>query len=118
MSYYQLPRIYQTINPSNIKLQFTSTNNNKAFINKSLALYLNKVKQEIQYYIDEWDDIKKLTNPYEYIHTNMPHTKNAISQIKPISRSFFKMIELCNIFRIFNNFSCLFAFHRSISTPA
>lgn len=106
MSYYQLPRIYQTINPSNIKLQFTSTNNNKAFINKSLALYLNKVKQEIQYYIDEWDDIKKLTNPYEYIHTNMPHTKNAISQIKPISRSFFKMIELCNIFRIFNNFSC------------
>jgi len=104
MSYYQLPRIYHTINPSNIKLKFISKEN-ASFINKSLSSYLNSVKQEIQYYIMAWDDVKKLTNPYEYIHTNMPHTKSAISKIKPISRSFFKMIELCNIFRLFNNFS-------------
>jgi len=104
MSYYQLPRIYHTINPSNIKLKFISKEN-EAFINKSLSSYLNMVKQEIQYYIMAWDDVKKFTNPYEYIHTNMPHTKSAISKIKPISRSFFKMIELCNIFRLFNNFS-------------
>lgn len=104
MSYYQLPRIYHTINPSNIKLKFISKENTP-FINKSLSSYLNMVKQEIQYYITDWDDVKKLTNPYEYIHTNMPHTKSAISKIKPISRSFFKMIELCNIFRLFNNFS-------------
>ena len=104
MSYYQLPRIYHTINPSNIKLKFISKEN-APYINKSLSSYLNMVKQEIQYYITDWDDVKKLTNPYEYIHTNMPHTKSAISKIKPISRSFFKMIELCNIFRIFNNFS-------------
>jgi len=104
MSYYQLPRIYHTINPSNIKLKFISKENTP-FTNKSLSSYLNMVKQEIQYYIADWDDVKKLTNPYEYIHTNMPHTKSAISKIKPISRSFFKMIELCNIFRLFNNFS-------------
>jgi len=104
MSYYQLPRIYHTINPSNIKLKFISKENTP-FTNKSLSSYLNMVKQEIQYYITDWDDVKKLTNPYEYIHTNMPHTKSAISKIKPISRSFFKMIELCNIFRLFNNFS-------------
>jgi len=104
MSYYQLPRIYHTINPSNIKLKFSSKEN-EAFINKSLSSYLNMVKQEIQYYIMAWDDVKKFTNPYEYIHTNMPHTKSAISKIKPMSRSFFKMIELCNIFRLFNNFS-------------
>ena len=104
MSYYQLPRIYHTITPSNIKLKFIAKEN-ESFINKSLSSYLNSVKQEIQYYIMAWDDVKKLTNPYEYIHTNMPHTKSAISKIKPISRSFFKMIELCNIFRLFNNFS-------------
>ena len=79
MSYYQLPRIYHTINPSNIKLKFISKENTP-FINKSLSSYLNMVKQEIQYYITDWDDVKKLTNPYEYIHTNMPHTKSAISK--------------------------------------
>lgn len=104
MSYYQLPRIYHTINPSNIKLKFISCED-APFMNKSLSFYLNMVKQEIQYYITDWDDVKKLTNPYEYIHTNMPHTKSAISKIKPISRSFFKMVEICNIFRLFNNFS-------------
>ena len=104
MSYYQLPRIYHTVNPSNIKLKFISSEN-APFINKSLSFYLNKVKQEIQYYIADWDDVKKLTNPYEYIHTSMLHTKSAISKIKPISRSFFKMVEICNIFRLFNNFS-------------
>ena len=103
MSYYQLPRIYHTIAPDNIKIKFSS-DEHQAYINKSLSAYLNMVKQDIKYYINEWDDIKKITNPYEYIHTNMPHTKCAISKIKPISRSFFKMIELCNIFRIFNNF--------------
>ena len=104
MSYYQLPRIYHTIAPDNIKIKFSS-DEHQAYINKSLSAYLNMVKQDIKYYINEWDDIKKITNPYEYIHTNMPHTKCAISKIKPISRSFFKMIELCNIFRIFSSFS-------------
>ena len=103
MSYYQLPRIYYTIKPHNIKIQFQSEENH-SFINKSLSSYLNMVKQEIKYYIADWDDVKKLTNPYEYIHTNMPHAKNAVSKIKPISRSFFKMIELFNIFRL-NNFT-------------
>ena len=104
MSYYQLPRIYHTIAPDNIKIKFSS-DEHQAYINKSLSAYLNMVKQDIKYYINDWDDIKKITNPYEYIHTNMPHTKCAISKIKPISRSFFKMIELCNIFRIFSSFS-------------
>ena len=104
MSYYQLPRIYHTITPDNIKIKFSS-DEHQAYINKSLSAYLNMVKQDIKYYINDWDDIKKITNPYEYIHTNMPHTKCAISKIKPISRSFFKMIEMCNIFRIFSSFS-------------
>ena len=104
MSYYQLPRICHDIKSDNIKLGFCGTEN-KTFINKSLESYLNIVKQQIQHYIHDWDDVKKFTNPYEYIHTNMPHTKCAISKIKPISRSFFKMIEICNTFRIFNNFN-------------
>ena len=102
MSYYQLPRINQEIHSSNIKLGFSSKENG-SYINKSLSIYLNSVKQQIMNYISDWDDVKKITNPYEYIHTNIPHTKCAISKIKPISRSFFKMIEICNNFKIFNN---------------
>ena len=104
MSYYQLPRINRVITSSNIKLNISNTES-VIYISKSLSHYLCRVKQQITHYLNEWDDIKKITNPYEYIHTNMPHSKGAISKIKPISRSFFKMIEICNIFRIFNNFN-------------
>lgn len=103
MSYYALPKIYFSISPDNIRLRF-SDNNEESFINKSLSHYLNLVKQQITYYLAEWDDVKKLTNPYEYIHTNIPHNKFAISKIKPISRSFFKIIEICNIFHLFDPF--------------
>ena len=40
-------------------------------------------------------------NPFEFIHTNVPNTNYCISKKKPISRAFFKMIEICNIFDIF-----------------
>jgi len=99
MSYYILPRINCNIRPANIKVKF-GQNDEQVYINKSLSLYLNRVKEEIDVYINDWDEIKKRTNPFEYIHTTMPHTKNAISKIKPISRSFFKMIEICNIFHL------------------
>ena len=103
MSYYALPKIYSPISADNIRIGF-SDHTEGSFINKSLSQYLNLVKQQISYYISEWDDVKKLTNPYEYIHTSMPHNKYAISKIKPISRSFFKIIEICNIFHLFDSF--------------
>ena len=103
MSYYALPKIYFPISADNIRLGFTE-NMESSFINKSLSQYLNLVKQQISHYINEWDDVKKLTNPYEYIHTNMPHNKYAISKIKPISRSFFKIVEISNIFHLLDPF--------------
>ena len=103
MSYYLLPRINCTIRGSNIKIKF-GENNDEVYINKSLALYLNSIKEEITEYILEWDDVKKKTNPYEYIHTNLPHNKFSISKVKPISRSFFKMVEICNTFHLFESY--------------
>ena len=43
---------------------------------------------------DEWDRFKKFTNPYEYIHTPVPNSKQAVCRLKPLSRSFYKMIEI------------------------
>ena len=70
MSYYLLPRINCNITDANIKIKFGG-NDEDTFINKSLALYLNNVKEEITKYIADWDDVKKkqiLLNTYTQIY--------------------------------------------------
>jgi 23S rRNA U2552 (ribose-2'-O)-methylase RlmE/FtsJ len=65
-------------------------------INKTLYKYLSFIKEQIDCRLEQWDKYKKCTNPYEYIHSLVPNSKQAISTLKPISRSFFKMIEICH----------------------
>jgi len=50
---------------------------------------------------DQWDNIKKFTNVYEFIHTIIPNHKISVSKLKPLSRSFYKMIEIVKIFTLF-----------------
>jgi FtsJ-like methyltransferase len=69
-------------------------------LSHSLAYYLNDIKQSIQTYEDKWDTYKKFTNPYEYIHTIIPNKNVCVSKYKPLSRSYFKMIELINYFHL------------------
>ena len=102
MTYYTLPLVSCTINSVNLKVKFND--NNRKWINKTLSKYLNQVKGQINKYSDEWDNIKKFTNPYEYIHTSYPNSKHSISKIKPLSRAFFKFIEMANIFDIFASY--------------
>jgi len=78
-------------------------NDNPIIFNKTLYKYLNIIKQQIDDRIEQWDKFKKNTNPYEYIHTLIPNTKQSISTLKPISRSFFKMIEICNTLNLLDN---------------
>ena len=103
MTYYTLPLVSCPINSNNLKIRFD--NNNKCWLNKTLAKYLNKIKEQIDKHSDDWDNIKKHTNPYEYIHTCYPNSKHPISKLKPLSRAFFKFIEIANIFDIFENYS-------------
>jgi 23S rRNA U2552 (ribose-2'-O)-methylase RlmE/FtsJ len=70
------------------------------FISNSLSTYLYEIKQKIKICERDWDVFKKYTNPYEYIHTVIPLKKKAISKYKPLSRSYFKMIELINTFNL------------------
>jgi len=69
------------------------------YISYSLCDYLSKFKQQIEVSSDAWDNIKKYTNPYEFIHTLIPGNKISISKLKPLSRSFYKMIELWKMFK-------------------
>ena len=90
-----------------LKPTFTNNMNDiHAAINQSLKHYLNIIKNDIKIYNNKWDKIKKYTYIYEYINsTNKKHNiNNPICKINPISRSFFKMIEICNTFDILNDF--------------
>jgi 23S rRNA U2552 (ribose-2'-O)-methylase RlmE/FtsJ len=72
-------------------------------INKTLYKYLSFVKEQIDNKQDAWDKMKKNTNPYEYIHTNVPNSKQSVSVLKPLSRSFFKMVEICQTLNLFDS---------------
>jgi len=68
----------------------------KTYIFREYFKILNNKKNQIEKYLDKWDKYKKYTNLYEkvlYINNNT----------KPISRSFFKLLELNKKFNLVNN---------------
>lgn len=83
-------------------------------ISNSLSYYLCDIKKKINSRDQEWDSVKRYTNPYEYIHTIIPGKKKSIAKKKPLSRSYFKMIELIYFFKILdkvNNENAITTFH-------
>jgi len=71
-------------------------------ISNSLSEYLGEIKYRIELQLDDWDAFKRFTNPYEYIHTNVPNKRKSVSKYKPLSRSYFKMIEISHYFKLLN----------------
>lgn len=129
MSYYTLPSIHIDFNQlnlllttkfitpvnktykndqSNVNDQYivndeSNVNDQNIIVSKTLHLYLIRAKENIGKYPTEWDKFKKYTNPYEFIHGIIPGTNHSVSCLKPLSRSFYKMIEICNILNILND---------------
>jgi 23S rRNA U2552 (ribose-2'-O)-methylase RlmE/FtsJ len=77
----------------------------------SLVRYLNEIKEEIGRRGYSWDRIKSYTNVYEYIHTVVPGYNHPVAKYKPLSRSFFKMIELIAQFKLLKDEEGLRSFH-------
>ena len=99
MTYYLLPR-------SNILSQkyIDCVLNDEVpgpVISFSLSNYLYEIKGELESQEKDWDIFKKYTNPYEYIHTQIPQRKKCVSKYKPLSRSYFKMIEIIKLFDLY-----------------
>tara|TARA_Y100000287_G_scaffold107203_1_gene85928 strand:- start:992 stop:2185 length:1194 start_codon:yes stop_codon:yes gene_type:complete len=105
-----LPQIEYHLKNKNLKITFNKNNENTTN-NYSLKKYLSKIKSLIDKHIKDWDNVKKYTNTYEFIHTNVPNQKLSVSQIKPISRAFFKLIEIYNTHNIFTNNNPIKTFH-------
>ena len=99
MTYYLLPKssplIYKYITCTERESPPTPV------ISNSLSEYLYETKKKLDEREKEWDVFKKYTNPYEYIHTPIPFKKKCISKYKPLSRSYFKMIEMVNTFNLY-----------------
>ena len=80
-------------------LEVVSKNDNsldEPFISNSMYNYLQQIKDKINNRNGEWNIYKKFTNPYEFIHTNL--YRKSVCKYKPISRAYFKMIEILNTF--------------------
>ena len=94
-------RCIDMLNILNIKTtDEISTEETHSYISYSMKQCLSKTKCKIDEYYSSWDTFKAFTNKYEYIHTNVPETKLSVSKIRPISRAFFKLIEIFKLIEL------------------
>jgi 23S rRNA U2552 (ribose-2'-O)-methylase RlmE/FtsJ len=110
MAYINIP----SLNYTNLVFSFalkTHGEDEQIFMSNSLNHYLSNIKHQIDQYNTYWDYYKKITNPYEFIHTHVPEFKMAICKYKPLSRSFFKMIEIINTFSFLTETKDINCFH-------
>jgi len=98
MTYYQLPKTSFLIHKyiDCVKKEEEPD----VHISSSLSHYLYDIKEKLDKHETDWDVYKKYTNPYEYIHTQVPFKKKSVSVYKPLSRSYFKMVEMINTFNL------------------
>jgi 23S rRNA U2552 (ribose-2'-O)-methylase RlmE/FtsJ len=102
--YYELPKLHNLNIPAEnddgslfeIASSVSPTPAADMLVSHTLNMYLCEIKAQIEECgEDVWDSVKKYTNPYEFIHTAIPNCKtHAVSKLRPLSRSFYKMIEL------------------------
>lgn len=114
-TYFPLPKV-SDIDPYNICISVKSSSNPDSLqqtsslssdvpiVSYSIHSHMCKIKQQIEKHNDMWDNIKKFTNPYEFIHTNVPGYKSSVSKMRPISRSFYKMVEITQTARLLDKY--------------
>ena len=115
--YYELPKLHNLNIPTEeeegsahasaslFEIVLSPTPESAMLVSHTLNMYLCEIKAQIEECGEEvWDSVKKYTNPFEFIHTAIPNCKTyTISKLRPLSRSFYKMIEL---YATFFNSSC------------
>lgn len=111
MSYYQLFTSNNNISPSRLICRFSDEQEYNNYISKTLNNYLMNAKQKINKYDLMWDKYKKYVNPYEFIHSIIPEYRQSVAKFKPLSRSFYKCIEICQMLKltddyIYENIKC------------
>ena len=101
---YNLHKNTKIFNEKHLKLIFTDKHISPN-INKSLYNYSKNVKDKINNISELWNHNKKYTNIYEFIHTNISTNNDSVSKLKPVSRAFYKLIEIINATGILDEYS-------------
>jgi 23S rRNA U2552 (ribose-2'-O)-methylase RlmE/FtsJ len=78
--------------------QINHNQRNVTYTNKTLRNYIHTIKREIDHCILDWEKNKRKLNPYEYINTPFDSFTPCVCLYKPISRAFFKLLELLNTY--------------------
>jgi|TARA_Y100000992_G_C21272017_1_gene497485 23S rRNA U2552 (ribose-2'-O)-methylase RlmE/FtsJ len=102
MTFFILPTTINHLDPSDIEIQEGTP---YFYISKTLQQYLANAKAKIDDCPVDWDIYKKYTNPYEYIQTQIPGDNISVSSLKPLSRSYFKMIEIVKTHNILKSYN-------------
>ena len=68
------------------------------YMSCSIHTYLSEIKEKINEHGEDWDTYKKYTNPYENICGKF--RGGSVCKYKPISRAYFKMLEIINTFNL------------------
>ena len=106
--YFELPKLHNLNIPAEeeegsahasaslFEIALSPTPESAMLVSHTLNMYLCEIKAQIEECGEEvWDSVKKYTNPFEFIHTAIPNCKTyTVSKLRPLSRSFYKMIEL------------------------
>ena len=106
MSYFSIPSNNNNFKREDLYINVSNviTDENLNFISNTLNEYLLKAKGRIEQYQNDWDIIKKYINPYEFIHTTVPYCKTSVCKYKPVSRSYFKFIEMNSLLGLTDTF--------------
>lgn len=108
MSYYILPKINTFLNI----IPEDDVNDCHIYISSSLHNFYNNIKmqieticlQETNLLFNDYEEIIKLVNPYEYIFSKVPGSKFSVSKLKPISPTFYDFLEIFLTFNILDSF--------------
>jgi len=108
MNYYILPKKNDKIT---INIKTTNVEKLEPFVSSSVYHYLNVVLGQIEEIqkkdnVINYDLIYKISNPYEFIFSNVPGLKYSVSKLKPLNNIFYIFMEILinfNILDFFNN---------------
>jgi len=103
MNYYTLPKINNKITLSpNI-----NTNITNPYISQTLIFYFNKLIEEInqsQTINENYNEIVKIVNPYQYIFFKVPGSNYSVSKIKTKSMMFYDLFEIFQTINLLESF--------------
>jgi len=104
MIHFQIPRNSPNLH-TYIECFFTDGQTPTSVVSNSLSKYLNDIKHRITDREQDWDIVKRYTNPCEYIHSLIPGKRKSIARKRPLSRSYFKMVEIVSFFKLLDTSS-------------